>query len=56
MLSQRDLSVTLGISVRHMRRIERGEVAPNAKLLWEIAKALAVTVADLYRNRKTVKP
>ena len=51
-LSQHDLSVTLGISVRHLRRIEHGEVAPNAKLLSRIAKALVVTVSELYLKHR----
>ena len=50
-LSQRNLSVTLGISERQLRRIERGSAVPNARLLWRIAKALAVTAADLYLKR-----
>lgn len=51
-LTQRELSVTLGISDRQLRRIERGKVLPDAKLLGRIAKALAVAVADLYLRRR----
>lgn len=51
-LTQRELSVRLGISSRHLRRIERGEIRPKAALLAQIAKALLVTVADLYFRRR----
>ena len=51
-MSQRSLSVTLGISERQLRRIERGSAVPDARLLWRIAKALAVTAADLYLKRR----
>jgi transcriptional regulator with XRE-family HTH domain len=51
-VSQRELSVTLGISERQVRRIEHGHAVPDAKLLWRIAKALAVTVTELYLSRR----
>jgi transcriptional regulator with XRE-family HTH domain len=51
-VSQRALSLTLGLSERQVRRIEQGHAVPDAKLLWRIAKALAVTITELYLNRR----
>ena len=51
-VSQRELSIRVGISERQIRRIEQGRAVPDAKLLWRIAKALAVSAADLYLKRR----
>jgi DNA-binding XRE family transcriptional regulator len=51
-LTQRRLSITLGISERQLRRIEKGRTVPDAKLLWRIAKALAVTATEIYLKRR----
>jgi ribosome-binding protein aMBF1 (putative translation factor) len=51
-LSQRDLSMKVGISERQFRRIEQGRAVPNARLLLHIAKALGITTADLYLKRR----
>lgn len=51
-VAQRELSAALGLSGRQLRRIERGEVAPNAQCMARIAKALRVGVADLYLRQR----
>ena len=47
-LSQADLANKVGISARQVGRIETGDAAPDACVLWQISMALAVPVADLY--------
>ena len=51
-VSQRELSDVLSMSGRQLRRIERGEVAPNAECLARVAEALRVGVADLYLSHR----
>ncbi|SRR5260221_7923806 len=51
-VTQHELSRALGLSDRHLRRIERGEIAPDAGALSQLAKALRVGVGELYRCEK----
>jgi transcriptional regulator with XRE-family HTH domain len=50
-LTQAELASRMGVSERHLRRIEKGDVVPNAIMLRRIAEVLLVAVSDLYLRR-----
>jgi transcriptional regulator with XRE-family HTH domain len=48
-ISQKYLSEKAGITIRHLLRIEKGEVDPGVSLIAKIAKLLKVGVDDLLK-------
>ena len=50
-MTQKELANSIGISVRHLRRIEDGEILhPNVKVLVRIAYVLGVTINELEKE------
>jgi transcriptional regulator with XRE-family HTH domain len=55
-MTQVELARQLGLSSRHLRRIEKGQSAPSADLLVKTARVLGVSVDDLIRGPKRLRP
>ena len=45
--SQEDLAYEAGMSVRHLRELERGRANPTISTLWRVAENLGVDVRSL---------
>jgi transcriptional regulator with XRE-family HTH domain len=55
-MTQVELARQVGLSSRHLRRIEKGLSAPSADLLVRIAHVLGVSVDDLVGGPKRLRP
>jgi transcriptional regulator with XRE-family HTH domain len=55
-MTQAELARIVGLSSRHLRRIEQGFSVPTAGHLLDIATALGVSVDDLVRGPKRLQP
>jgi transcriptional regulator with XRE-family HTH domain len=51
-VTRRALASKAGITEAALYRIERGSTDPKASTLWRLAKALRVTVGELFKERK----
>ena len=54
-MTQEELAVATGISLRTIQRIEQGKVVPRAFSLKKIAEALGINISEFYQHDETPK-
>lgn len=54
-ISQTELAVNVGVSVRHIAFIESGDRKPSLDLAFKISKSLGVSLEDIFLREECTK-